>query len=288
MARVVTRNDDGYGCATKQFSSTAYDSVWVRENLAPEAIVYCTCEADVIRTVQIATSAKPPVHLSARSGGHSYSGHSSRTRAAGGWIVDVSGLDSIQQIDQTVLQTGPGVRLHRLNAELLKRGLSYPKGTCRGVAVGGHLQSSGFGVLKTSHGSGLDHVLQFRMVLADGQVVVVTRDNVHKELFFCVLGGFPGSFGIVTEYTLQCIPDSECPHSRLITRAWSLPVLDVQQLAQIIAHTQKIDQDQEAEGTRDISVTLTHKWYRLGELIIFDMLKMGVDLSKSDSSYRLL
>ena len=223
-AQIVCRDDTGYGRATEQFASTAYDSVWVRKNLAPDAIVYCSCEADVVETVRTASSANPPVHLSVRSGGHSYSGHSSRTQAAGGWIVDVSGLDSIQQLDQTVLQIGPGIKLHRLNTELLTRGLSYPKGTCRGVAVGGHLQSSGFGVLKTSHGSGLDHVLQFRMVLADGQVAVATSDNLHKELFFCVLGGFPGSFGIVTEYTIQCIPNSACPHSRVITRTWSLPL----------------------------------------------------------------
>ena len=120
-ARVVTIGDDGYRLATEQYASTAYDSVWVRENLAPEAIVYCVCEADVIATVRAATSAKPPVHLSARSGGHSYTGHSSRTRSAGGWIVDVSGLNSLTQLDQTVLQIGPGLKLHQLNAELVKR-----------------------------------------------------------------------------------------------------------------------------------------------------------------------
>ena len=112
----------------------------------------------------------------------------------------------VVQLDTTVLRVGAGIKLHRLNYELRQRRLSFPKGMCRGVAVGGHLQSSAFGPLQVAYGSGLDHVLEFRIVLANGQTVVATRTNDHKELFFCVLGGFPGSFGIVTEYTIQCIP----------------------------------------------------------------------------------
>ncbi len=72
-----------------------------------------------------------------------------------------------------------------------------------------------------------------------------------------MLGGFPGSFGIVTEYTIQCIPDSECPHFEMFKRQWSLPALDAHHLTQIITHTQYIQQEQEKAGTRDLHVFLT-------------------------------
>ena len=148
-AYVVTPSSGAaeYARAVHQYASDNRDEEWARANLAPDAVVYCASEADVVATVRVATSTSPPVHLSARSGGHSYSGHSSRTKGQGGWVVDVSKLEAVQQVDATVMRVGPGVKLHRLNAELLKRRLSFPKGICRGVAVGGHLQSSAAGLL---------------------------------------------------------------------------------------------------------------------------------------------
>ena len=44
-ARILTRDAEGYHSATEQFASTAYDAAWAEQHLAPDAIVYCTCEA---------------------------------------------------------------------------------------------------------------------------------------------------------------------------------------------------------------------------------------------------
>ena len=76
-AYVVTPSSGAaeYARAVHQHASDSYDEEWVRANLAPDAVVYCASEADVVATVRVATSTSPPVHLSARSGGHSYSGH---------------------------------------------------------------------------------------------------------------------------------------------------------------------------------------------------------------------
>ena len=257
-AYVVTSGSGAleYARAVHQYASDSRDEEWVRANLAPDAVVYCASEADVVATVRAATSTSPPVHLSARSGGHSYSGHSSRTKGQGGWVVDVSKLEAVQQVDATVMRVGPGVKLHRLNAELWKRRLSFPKGGCRGVAIGGHLLTSAFGRMRTAYGSGLDHVMEFRVVLADSRVVTARRDNEHSELFHCVLGGFPGSYGIVTEYTIRCIRDNDCPPSKEFVRKWSLPELGAKHVQDIIEHLQHINQQQERAGLRDWQVTL--------------------------------
>ncbi len=256
-ASIVTKNDNEYSLASKQYASNSYDMNWTMKNLSPDAIVYCATEVDVVETVLIATNSKPLIHLTARSGGHSYSGHSSRKQNDGGWIVDVSKMDIFEHITDTVIRIGPGLKLHRLNAELLRLGLSFPKGACRGVAIGGHLQSSSWGALSVSHGSGLDHVLEFRIVLADGRVVDARPDNMYNEIYYCVLGGFPGSFGIVTRYTLKCIPNSEFPHSRLLIRTWSLADLDALNLKKILSHLQCINIEQEKHNLRDF-FTLTN------------------------------
>ena len=257
-ARVVIRDacDPKYQHAVHQFASDSFNEHWTSENLSPDAIVYCACEADVVTTVRAASSASPPVHLRSRSGGHSSNGYSSRTRTAGGWVVDVSMLQQVVSDSPDVMRVGAGLKLHQLNAELWKRKRSFPKGICRGVAIGGHLQSSAFGPLRSTHGSGLDHVLAFRMVLADGTLIVAKRDNAHRELFFCVLGGFPGSYGIVTEYTIRTIPDNECPNFTSFNRRWSLPALGVHHVHQIIERAQRILQQQEQAGTRDCSVSV--------------------------------
>ncbi len=107
-ARVIIQDADSpdYRLATEQFASKSFDEKWVCNNLSPDAIVYCTCESDVVNTVKTAIVSNPIVHLSARSGGHSYSAHSSRTKQAGGWVVDVSALNSVVQLDTTVLRGG--------------------------------------------------------------------------------------------------------------------------------------------------------------------------------------
>jgi FAD/FMN-containing dehydrogenase len=121
-ARIVTRDNVDYRLATKQYASDSNDTAWAQENLSPAAIVYCCTEADVAATICAATGLDPPIHLSVRSGGHSYSGHSSRTRQAGGWIVDVSELNFIELQDKTVMRIGPGAKLQRIQESLFEHG----------------------------------------------------------------------------------------------------------------------------------------------------------------------
>lgn len=52
----------------------------------------------------------------------------------------------------------------------------YPiGGTCKGVGVMGYTLGGGVSLLTRSHGLIIDHVLEFTMVTADGQVKVVNN-----------------------------------------------------------------------------------------------------------------
>merc|ERR1712166_1048048 len=92
----------------------------------------------------------------------------------------------------------------------MKYNLSVPHGGCSKVGMGGHLQSSAWGMMSHSHGSGLDHVLSFRMVLANGSVAEVSRDDANSTVYKSVLGSAPGSWGIITQYTLEGVPIVKC------------------------------------------------------------------------------
>ena len=104
-----------------------------------------------------------------------------------------------------------------------------------------------------SHGSGMDHITSFRMVMADASVRVVSRDDKNNTLFRSVLGSAPGSWGIITEYTLEGIRDTTLPWTRAFTIR-----LEYSKAAFIFAfkQTQFIVKDQEAKNLRDMKVLL--------------------------------
>lgn len=67
------------------------------------------------------------------------------------------------------------------------------------------MQTGGYGHLLRSHGLALDHVLCFTIVLADGSVLVVHRHGNYANLYWAVLGGGPGSFGVIVDITFKAL-----------------------------------------------------------------------------------
>jgi len=101
-------------------------------------------------------------------------------------------------------------------SSLLSHGLTIAGGVCNGVGVGGHYQSSAIGYLVRSFGAGIDNVKSFRIVLADAQVHVVDETS-DPDLYWALLGGGPGSWGIVLDYTVDTIANADAPHTKLWT-----------------------------------------------------------------------
>lgn len=155
-------------------------------------------------------------YLVARSGGHQYSGLSS-----GGEDTILLSMERFKHLEiktagaKTVARVGAGMLLTDVAAEFKRHGVTIPHGECPHVAIGGHAQSGGYGHLIRSYGLALDHVVEFKIYTADEALRTVRRPPTQdrSSLFWGVLGGGPGSFGVVTEFTFECVRDTDHRYS---------------------------------------------------------------------------
>ena len=79
---------------------------------------------------------------------------------------------------------------------------SFPGGTCPTVGLAGLILGGGQGIVGRDHGLACDNILEYQMVNATGDVLVVT-DITYPDLFWALRGGGNGNFGIVYQVTLQ-------------------------------------------------------------------------------------
>jgi hypothetical protein len=119
--------------------------------------------------------------------------------------------------------------------------------------MGGHLQSSAWGMLSHSFGSGMDRVTGFRMVLSNGDVGVYSRNDSDPTVYTSVLGSAPGSWGVLTQFTLEGIHDLQAPFSRMIKVCivWSKD-----NFIAAFRQAQFVCRDQEARNLRDMKLIL--------------------------------
>lgn len=185
--------------------------------------------------------------VAVRSGGHSYTGSSS-CNSHQCMQLDLRAMNKTS-VTGNMIKAGPGITLGDFSTFTLKHLLSVPHGGCTGVGLGGHMQSSAWGFMSNSHGSGLDRVESFRMVLADGAIGIFSRGDANNTVYRSVLGSAPGSWGVVTEYTFNGVRDIEVPHTRMLTTrlTWSR-----EQFLKSFRHAQFIVMDQEEKNLRDM------------------------------------
>jgi FAD/FMN-containing dehydrogenase len=207
--------DLGYLSRAKVYATTSYPA----ENLTPLMVAYPRDVEDIVAAIAYARSKN--LQIVARSGGHQYSGKSS-----GGSTTIVLSMDAFDQLSVSgnIAEVGPAVALTVLADRFKQEQITIPHGECPKVAIGGHAQTGGYGHLVRNFGLALDYVEAFNIVLADGKLRTVTRpvpgsvpasdqEKLDREIFWGVLGGNAGSFGIVTNYTFKCIQARDYPNS---------------------------------------------------------------------------
>ncbi|TWU58973.1 6-hydroxy-D-nicotine oxidase [Rubripirellula tenax] len=209
---VFSKNDWGFKSRAHQYATSSYSST----RMTPFMLAYPRDDGDIVAAIQFARSQGK--HVVARSGGHQYSGKSS-----GGSDTIVLSLDHFDQLDHlggSVFRVGPAVRLVNVATRFKNERVTIPHGECPQVAIGGHAQTGGYGHLIRSFGLCTDYVTSFDIILADGSKRTVGRPREdttttpeNDELFWGVLGGNAGSFGIVTSYEFDCIEDVAHPNS---------------------------------------------------------------------------
>ena len=213
---VHTPSDATYEEAKDQY---AYSSA--PDKVAPSVIVYAETDQHIQTALKFAKQCKASV--SVRSGGHQYSALSS-CHEARCIQIDVSLRDMIE-IEGTHVTLGAGVKLNDVYAVLGGEGLFLPGGECGYVNVGGHVQTGGYGLLGRSFGLFGDHVVAFDIILANGKKRHVLKPGTGQQpgamdtLFWAVLGGGAGSWGVITQYEFEARRDEDYPHSTLVVCA---------------------------------------------------------------------
>ncbi|KAG0083695.1 hypothetical protein BGZ92_010555 [Podila epicladia] len=227
---LILRGDDGYDRHAYQYATTSYNNKNNTENpLSPGYIFYALHDKDVKTAISFARDGIPknpylpefegilPRALAIRTGGHQYSGASSTS--GDNMVLDMSKayLDfKWKNQDKTLVKVGVSLPLGQLNHLLRSEHRFVPHGQCAFVHLGGHCQTGGYGQFMRSFGFLTDHVMQFRLINAKGEVVKVARDSKDfemQDLFYALSGGSPGNLGVVTHVTLKVHKDKDHPKS---------------------------------------------------------------------------
>ncbi|HLJ97065.1 MAG TPA: FAD-linked oxidase C-terminal domain-containing protein [Gemmataceae bacterium] len=138
--------------------------------IVPLAVVIPKTEADLVATVR--TCARFGIPLTARGGGTSQAG-----QAIGpGIIVDCSKyLDRIVEINaaERWVRVQPGCVLDDLNLAVRGFGLQFAPdiSTSNRATIGGMIANNSSGTHSLIHGKTIDHVLELKLILADGSII---------------------------------------------------------------------------------------------------------------------
>jgi FAD/FMN-containing dehydrogenase/Fe-S oxidoreductase len=138
--------------------------------IIPLGVVLPRTEADIIGVVQ--TCARFGVPLTARGGGTSQAGQC----IGSGVVLDCSKyFNQVLEINaaECWVRVQPGCVLDDLNQQVAPLGLQFAPdiSTASRATIGGMIANNSSGTHSIIHGKTIDHVLELRVVLADGSVI---------------------------------------------------------------------------------------------------------------------
>ncbi|KAF2271244.1 FAD-binding domain-containing protein [Westerdykella ornata] len=142
-------------------------------------------------------------HIAVRSGGH---GPAGSNNIANGVTIDLGMMNSSSYDSETKLASvEPGARWADVYRNLLyKHRITVTGGRDGDVGVGGFLLGGGNSYFTGRNGFGCDTVVNFEVVLADGEVVNANSKE-NSDLWKALKGGAL-NFGIVTRFDLEPTP----------------------------------------------------------------------------------
>jgi FAD/FMN-containing dehydrogenase len=131
-------------------------------------------------TEDVSLAVKAAVHhglpVSFRSGGHSFICQGIRQDAL---HIDLRNINHVTQLSPYQVAFGSGTDFGKVLKVVSPEKYTMIHGQSLTVGVAGYLQGLGVNPMGTSqrYGFGSDHVLQYTMVLADGSIATVNKDN---------------------------------------------------------------------------------------------------------------
>jgi|GEM_PF-2535418 len=251
---VYRMDDTSYTWIRYQYATTSQSAA----SMSPGAIIcpqYPDADSDVEKAIRYA--AANGLGIAVRSGGHAYAGTSSTT--SNNIQLDLSHAynDWTYDAETGLLRVGISYSLMELNTKLKEAGLFMPTGQCYDVRVGGHAQTGGYGQLSRAFGLFGDQIVSIELFLADGSKKIILANSASqadRDLFFAVLGGGPGNYGILTHITIRPLKDSDHKYSRAFKQIIPYdPKLDHNVLVQLF---NLVREWENAPGDYDFSFTV--------------------------------
>ena len=106
-----------------------------------------------------------------------------------------------------VVTVQAGARWRDVYPLIFDTGYEVMGGMCPSVGVSGFVLGGGFNwKLSPLYGSGAENVVEMKVVLENGPMVTMTRDNEYKDLMWGMLGAGGMNFGLALEYKLKLHP----------------------------------------------------------------------------------
>lgn len=165
----------------------------------PAVIVKCKSEADVVHAVKIAYENKLEVAI--KSGGHNGAG---LALVNNGLVIDLSEMKGVEiDSESKTALVAPGNTLAEIDAATHVYGLALPSGVIGTTGVSGITLGGGLGYLSRKGGLTIDNLLECRVVLYTGEVVIANK-TTHPDLFWALRGG-GGNFGVVVSFKFNLI-----------------------------------------------------------------------------------
>lgn len=151
------------------------------------------------------------IRLTVKNTGHDYLGRSGGKGSLGLWTHNLKNVSfhDYSSVNYTgpAAKLGAGVEYTDLLSIAAERGLRVLGGSCPTVGiVGGFSQGGGHGPLAAKYGLGADQVLEWEVVLANGNHTTASSTQ-NSDLFWALRGGGPGNYAVVLSVTVKAYPD---------------------------------------------------------------------------------
>ncbi|MGN7799887.1 FAD-binding oxidoreductase [Leifsonia sp. 22587] len=187
---VYVRGDEGLAAEVTCFNPA------IRHD--PDIVVAVSDEQDVVEAVLFARSAGLPVRVQA-------TGHGAEAPIVGGMIITTRGLNGLTiDADARLAHIDAGLRWAPVIIAAAEHGLAPVTGSSTSVGAVGYSLGGGLGPLARRYGFTSDWIRGFRVVTADGRIVVADRET-NADLFWALRGG-KGGLAVVTRMTLELVP----------------------------------------------------------------------------------
>ncbi len=201
-----------------------------KPNRFPNAIVLAEDVNDVIAAVQLAK--QRGWQVSARSGGHSFTGSHTRDNAV---LINVSRMKELsvdpKARSATVSPAWYGDQFNKVLAEQYQ--LMFPTAHDPGVGLGGFVMCGGHGLNSRLWGPACANLQALDVVTADGELIHADEKQ-NSDYLWAARGSGPGFFGVAVRYYLNLYPLPTSRKSSVYT--FSPEVLD--ELVIWMGHTQ--------------------------------------------------